>query len=94
MLVKDAKHSLYTQETLTGARKKDRRNVARKEEDKWSRWDKRIRDLVIWIIGVGALMNELFVKKQPEPTTLIFLGGILGIPFILKADEIRRGDRK
>lgn len=70
--------------------KKDRRTVGRRDEDKWGQWDKRIRDLVIWIIGVGALVNELFLKDHPEPSTLIFLGGVLGIPFILKADEIRR----
>jgi hypothetical protein len=60
------------------------------ELNKWQLWDKRIRDLIIWIIGVVALVNELFIKVKPEIPTLTFLAGILGLPFVLKADEIRR----
>lgn len=62
-----------------------------KEKDRFSQWEKRIRDLVIWVIGVAALINELFIKEEPATGTLVFLAGVLGIPFILKADEIRRG---
>lgn len=62
-----------------------------REKDKWSKWDKRIRDLIIWVIGTGALVNELFLKESPETATLVFLAGVLGVPFILKADEMKRG---
>lgn len=73
---------------------KERRNtVGRRQEDKWQVWDKRIRDLIIWVIGVGALVNELFLKAEPNPATLIFLGGMIGVPFVLKADEVRRNQQ-
>lgn len=61
------------------------------DKDRWGTWDKRIRDLVIFLIAAGALVNELFLKDKPEIPTLVFLAGILGLPLALKADELRRG---
>lgn len=61
------------------------------EERKWERWDKRLRDLVLFLIGIAGVINELWIEDTPRYVSLIFLGSILGIPFALRADEKRRG---
>lgn len=60
-------------------------------EDRWQRWDKRVRDAVLFIIGIIGVVNELFYEPEPRAGALIFLASILGIPFVLRADEKRRG---
>lgn len=59
-------------------------------EDPWTKWDKRVRDLAIFAIGASALVNEIFLKASPNLATLFFAGGMVGLPFALKADELRR----
>lgn len=61
------------------------------EEKKWERWDKRLRDIVLFIVGIAGVVNELWIEPEPRLYSLIFLGSILGIPFALRADEKRRG---
>lgn len=61
------------------------------EEQQWERWDKRLRDIVLFLIGIAGVCNELWIEQEPRLYALIFLGSILGIPFALRADEKRRG---
>jgi hypothetical protein len=61
------------------------------EEQKWDRWDKRLRDITLFLVGIAGVINELWIEETPRLYSLIFLGSILGIPFALRADEKRRG---
>lgn len=62
----------------------------RRAQDRWATWDKRVRDSMIFALGVIGALNELFIEKDPRPTALVFIGSIIGVPFALKADERRR----
>lgn len=64
--------------------------MGRRGADKWSVWDKRIRDLVIFLLGVGAIANELFLETEIRPAALIAASFMVGIPLTLRADEARR----
>ncbi len=62
----------------------------RRSEDRWAVWDKRVRDGVLFTIGVAGIINELFLLGDPRPSSLLFLGSLVGLPFVLQADEKRR----
>lgn len=64
--------------------------LGRREEDRWSLWDKRVRDAILFVIGVAGIVNELFLISDPRPSALLFLGSLVGLPFVLQADERRR----
>jgi hypothetical protein len=68
--------------------------VGRREQDKWNVWDKRVRDLGIYIVALAGVVNQLFFSKNPSETILVFLAAMLGFPLILKADEVRRIGRE
>lgn len=61
-----------------------------REMDKWSTWDKRIRDLFIFAIGLGFAVNELVFESEPRPAALIFVANMIGVPLILAAAERKR----
>lgn len=65
----------------------------RRADDQWARWDKRVRDLVLFAVGIAGIVNELFLSDEPNPTALVFLATIVGVPFVLRADEKRRSDQ-
>lgn len=62
-----------------------------RDQDMWSRWDKRVRDSIIFAVGVAGVVHELFIVAEPRASILIFLGSLIGVPFVLQADE-RRGN--
>lgn len=62
----------------------------RREADRWSTWDKRVRDAILFTVGVAGIINELFILGDPRPSSLLFLGSLVGLPFVLQADERRR----
>lgn len=53
----------------------------------WDRWDQRVRDTVLFTVGVVGVVNELFVVDEPRAYALIFLGSLIGMPFVLSADK-------
>lgn len=61
--------------------------AGRRVDDIWARWDKRVRDTIIFLVGVGGCINELFFIADPRPAALVFLASLIGIPFVLSADE-------
>jgi hypothetical protein len=63
-----------------------------RERDKWSLWDKRLRDAIIFAVGIFGTMNELFIISDPRPSALIFLASLIGVPFVLQADEKKSRD--
>lgn len=62
--------------------------MAEGKEDQWNKWNKRIRDLVIWGLGVGGVVNQLFIREEVDWPALVFIAGILGLPFAFRADEL------
>lgn len=58
-------------------------------DDFYSRWNVRIRDSIIFIVGVVGVLNELFLVPDARAPVLIFLASLIGVPFILGADEKR-----
>lgn len=70
----------------------DRRNGmknGRRAEDIYARWNVKVRDSIIFLVGVTGVINELFIVPDPRPSILIFLGSLIGVPFVLSADEKR-----
>lgn len=62
----------------------------RREVDRWSIWDRRIRDLGIYTVAIAGVVNQVFFIKDPSETVLVFLAAMLGFPLVLRADESRR----
>lgn len=75
---------------MTTSERERRKPVGRREQDRWNKWDKRVRDLTIWAIMAAALINELFYEEEPRPSALVFIASMLGMPLVLRADEKRR----
>lgn len=73
----------------------ERRNGVRgrRTEDLYARWNVRVRDTVIFVVGVVGVVNELFIVTEPRPSILIFLGSLIGVPFVMSADEKRNTER-
>lgn len=64
-------------------------NPGRRAEDLYARWNVRVRDSVIFVVGVVGVVNELFIVATPRPSILLFLGSLIGVPFVMSADERR-----
>ena len=66
------------------------RVVGRRQQDVWNVWDKRIRDIGIYVVAIAGVVNQIFFTRNPSETVLVFLAAMLGFPLILRADENRR----
>jgi len=55
--------------------------------------EKRIRDAVIFTIGIAGTVNEIWFQPDVRPYILAFLASLIGVPFILLADAKRRSNR-
>lgn len=62
----------------------------RRESDKWNVWDRRVRDIGIYVVAITGAVNQLFFTEDPSETALVFLAAMLGFPLVLRADESRR----
>lgn len=63
----------------------------RRKEDQWAIWDKRLRDVILFLLGVGLTLNEfLNISQGPRPAALVFLSSLIGLPFVLQANEKMR----
>lgn len=52
------------------------------------RWDKRVsRDSVLFVAGMGGIINETFFHNIERPTLLILFGAMVGLPVFLRTDE-------
>jgi hypothetical protein len=48
------------------------------------------RDTVLFLTGIGLIINEAVLRSGPErPSLLILYGGMVGLPAILRVDEKR-----
>ena len=62
----------------------------RQERRRYERNEQRTRDAIIFALGIFGSVNELWFQDSPRPYALAFLASVLGIPFILRADTLRR----
>lgn len=62
----------------------------RRKEDRWAVWDRHVRDLILFGAGIFFAVNELIIETNPRYEALIFIAGILGVPFVLRSDEKHR----
>lgn len=50
-----------------------------------------IRDLITFVIGVGIVINEVFIQPTVEPTSITIGIAMAGLPVVFGADERKRG---
>lgn len=57
----------------------------------WERRFKIVRDVILFSLGVAIIVNEVwFLKGTERESILILATGLVGMPFILWAEEARR----
>jgi len=60
----------------------------------WDRWDQRVRDTILFTVGVVGVVNELFVVDEPRAYALMFLGSLIGMPFVLSAEKSKESGKE
>lgn len=50
-----------------------------------------LRDAVTFTIGVGIIINEVFVSDSVEPAAMALGLAMTGLPLVFNADERRKG---
>lgn len=71
----------------------NRRAPRRRAEDIYDRWSVQIRDTILYAVGIFGIVNELWIVPEPRTSVLVFLGSLVGVPVVLKADEKRVAKR-
>ena len=74
----------------TTARK---RRPTREETDQWAKYEKRVRDVIIFVLGIAGIVNEFWIETEPRLPVLLAGFALIGIPLTLYADEQRRLNR-
>lgn len=46
----------------------------------WRHWN---RDLVMFTLGAGGFLHEIFWQPQERPSVLILCAALMGLPFVL-----------
>jgi hypothetical protein len=65
----------------------------REERRHW--WRSITRDLVLFTVGLLLLIFEAVVRGgDPRESLLVIYAGMMGLPAILRADELRRSGGK
>jgi hypothetical protein len=55
------------------------------------KWPHITRDTVLFMTGLGGIINEAFVRSEPtRPELLVLFAGMVGLPVALRRDEGRR----
>lgn len=62
----------------------------RREIDLWAIWDKRLKDLSMFVFGAIGFFHELLVRGEPEVIILVAAGALMGVPLVMSADSKRR----
>jgi hypothetical protein len=49
------------------------------------------RDTILFAVGIGLTIYEALGHRGPErPALLVLYAAMMGLPFVLRADELRR----
>lgn len=48
------------------------------------------RDLLLFLIGLGGVVHEVFFSTTDRPFLLILLGSLVGLPAMIRLDEFRK----
>jgi hypothetical protein len=55
---------------------------------------KDLRDTIMFLLGAGGFLHELVIATAERPFILAASSALMGLPFVLKADERLRGGDK
>jgi hypothetical protein len=59
---------------------------------KW-RWPSVTRDTVLFVVGLGLIIHEAFIRTGPtRPEFLMLFAAMVGLPVAIRRDEGRRAD--
>lgn len=57
------------------------------------RWKAPARDSVLFVIGIGGIINEAFIRTgDPRAELLILFASMCGAPAFIRLDEKRKDD--
>lgn len=57
------------------------------------RWPTITRDTVLFVVGLGGIGHEAFVRTgDTRPEFLMLFAAMVGLPVALRRDEVRRAD--
>lgn len=51
------------------------------------------RDTILFVTGLCLTIFEAVFRAGDRPTLLLLYAGMMGLPFVLRADEVRRGNK-
>lgn len=59
----------------------------RRDEDRWVKWDKRLRDVALFIFGAIGFFYEMTQRAEPELIMIVASGALMGVPLLMSASE-------
>lgn len=57
-------------------------------------WSKITRDVVLLAAGLGLTINEALRAGPERPSLLVLYAGMMGLPAVMRFDELRRKDSR
>lgn len=61
-----------------------------KIETRTSWWSKITRDVILFTAGLGLTVNESLRVGPERPSLLVLFAGMMGLPAVMRFDELRR----
>lgn len=71
-----------------------RSSEPRREEDLWAHWERRLKDLAMFVFGAAGFFHEMLFRPEPEIALLVASCGLMGVPLVMAADTLRMGKQK
>lgn len=60
----------------------------------WNLWDARVRDTLLFALGIAGATNELFIQMTPRYAAFPLIAGLLAAPPTIRFDERRRAKKR
>jgi hypothetical protein len=54
---------------------------------------RRLRSIVLFVVGIAGIVYEIVIDHAERPTLLILLAAMVGLPAFLKVDEARKNGK-
>jgi hypothetical protein len=51
------------------------------------------RKVVMFLLGAGGFVHEILVAQQERPVIIAACCALMGLPFVLKGEEVLRDER-